>query len=333
MKILFFTDKIPDYLQDGLLHGFRTIFKENLIDFPKKNWLYKTCKTDINTLKRKEFTFYRLLDDIEIDRTNIFGRIENNEFDFIIFSSIHRQINLFQKFFPILKNKRLVFIDGEDHPAIIPFRWKYWRNPLFFFSFPAIHKKYPYFKREYTPKTVRYRYYKLINSKTAEKIKLKNVFPISFAFPEEKIIKKLPRKEKIFPEHIVDVEIANRIKKSQIYVFNNEKDYFSDIQKSRFGITTKRAGWDAMRHYEIAANGTVICFKNLDKKPVTCAPHGLNKTNTIIYSSFEDLMEKINSITPEKYKELQINALKWVKAHTTTNLARYVLNVIFKFYS
>jgi len=37
----------------------------------------------------------------------------------------------------------------------------------------------------------------------------------------------------------------------------------------------KRGGWDCLRHYEIAAAGAVPCVRQLEGKPSSCAPHGL----------------------------------------------------------
>ena len=142
---------------------------------------------------------------------------------------------------------------------------------------PKPNKNFIYFKREWTPDTKFYRYYKLIPKPFVKVFtRPKNLNKISFSIPEEKIIESLPVKTKLFPKHIVDEEVAAKVEGSFTkYAFENEKDYYADLQASKYGITTKRSGWDCMRHYEIAANGAVICFKDLDKKPETCAPHGL----------------------------------------------------------
>ena len=93
-----------------------------------------------------------------------------------------------------------------------------------------------------------------------------------------------------------------------------------------YGITTKRSGWDCMRHYEIAANGAVICFKDLDKKPVTCAPHGLIAgLNCISYSNFENLINQISDISEDKYKEIQNASLNWIKNNITIKRANELL--------
>ena len=99
----------------------------------------------------------------------------------------------------------------------------------------------------------------------------------------------------------------------------------ADFQTSKFGITMKRSEWDCLRHYEIAANGAVPCFRDLDKKPQTCAPHGLNESNCIIYHSYDDLINKIESMDDLEYEKLQSSSLEWVKKNTTLKRAEVLL--------
>lgn len=82
-----------------------------------------------------------------------------------------------------------------------------------------------------------------------------------------------------------------------------------------------------MRHYEIAANGAVICFKDLDKKPVTCAPHGLVAgLNCISYSNYENLINQISDISEDKYKAIQKASSDWIKNNTTIKRAKEILD-------
>jgi len=149
---------------------------------------------------------------------------------------------------------------------------------------------------------------------------------ISFGIPVEKIVTHLHPKKKDFPRHIVDPEVAAKIPGSHTsYAFTSEEEYFKDLRDSRFGITTKRSGWDCLRHYEIACNGTVICFRDLDLKPETCAPHGLSEKNTIIYKNADDLMKRISSISNEEYNRLQAATLEWVRTQTTTEIAKRII--------
>lgn len=324
MKILFFTSSTEDYLGDSILHGLRTIYGEDCVDFPKCEALYKNCSsTTIGQVRGKGFTLYSgLLDDIEIDRFNIAAKITKGYFDLIIISDIQRQFGWFVQFRPWLNSKNTIILDGADTHQPYPARGFWWRRPYFWFL-PKAHKKFLYFKREWTsethfnlwmrafPKSIRKYFPQPINLRT-----------VSFGIPEEKIVNFTPGKTKNFPKHIVDPEVASIIPRSfTSYAFDCEKDYYEDLQRSRFGITTKRSGWDCLRHYEIAANGAVPCFRNLHLKSITCAPHGLNLKNTIFYKNADDLMRQINNLSPEEYTNLQAEALKWVRENTTIKRA------------
>src|SRR5436305_1969398 len=93
----------------------------------------------------------------------------------------------------------------------------------------------------------------------------------------------------------------------------------------RFGITTERAGWDCLRHYDIAANGAVMCFRDLSKKPPLCAPHGLDATNCIEYSSADELLAKTRALSDDHYAELQAGSLAWAHNNTTVKRAEEFL--------
>lgn len=328
-KVLFFTVNQDDYLSCCILHGFRQISGVEVVDFPKKESLYKTSAIPNDQIYGRGFTLFKTLDDIEIDRRDIRSKITEGYFDLIVFSDFSEQFGYYLSYYESINLKKTVILDGDDSPKIFPYYGKYWRK--FPFQFLHISFDIPVFKREWTSKTLKYRSFLLlpdfITSYFYKKMKLNK---ISFGIPEEKIIKNLPIKKKLFGSHIVDDEIVSRLKTgNSTYVFDNEKDYYNDLQISKYGITTKRAGWDAMRHYEIAANGAVICFRDLNEKPKMCAPHDLVPgVNCINYTSYDDLMSQIEHINSKEYEILQNNSLTWIKSKTTKNLAQNILNII-----
>ena len=115
------------------------------------------------------------------------------------------------------------------------------------------------------------------------------------------------------------------------YAFQNEAEYFHDIQISKFGITTKRSGWDCLRHYEIAANGAIICFKNLHLKPSSCAPHGLVAgVNCISYVDYNDLNTQITELNSNLYNAMLEKSYAWITSKTSEKLAREVIAVTTK---
>jgi hypothetical protein len=328
MKILFITPNCEDYLADGLLHGFKTLFGENVLDFPRSEYMYKSDVDDKHLLYGRGFTLYRTLDERPVDRFHIKKKLYEGYFDLIVFSDIFRHFGLFVELYPYLSYENTAIIDGNDSVRPYPFGMSYFLKKPELWFLPRAHKRFRYFKREWTPETIRFFWYKFPPSSLSKYLPIPPTFRrTSFSFPAEKIVAELPIKTKLFPCHIVDPEVVSRIPDSKItYAFADEAEYYADLQASKFGITTKKAGWDCLRHYEIAANACVPCFRDLDKKDETCAPHGLNETNCIIYRDFDDLMQKIECISDGAYSILQANALKWVHQNTTVVRAKELLS-------
>lgn len=305
MKTLFLTVPEEEYLSDQALIGLRELLGESCVDYPRKDVLY----SDFDQRSREQklygngFTIWKTLEPIEIDRSNIIDRIRSGEFDLIIFGAIWRQVDLFEQYLNdglIRGNSwECAVLDGEDMPNMI--------EPLT--------RLLPYFKRE------------LFTGDSSAK-------PIGFAIPPQKIRTEPAEKRKLFAKH-VQCDEAYRIAEIQnncvrSYAFESEREYYADIAESKYGITMKKGGWECMRHYEIAANGTVPCFYQLNQKPETCAPHGLvDMENCIGFETAEELIEKIGQIEQSgRYETVRENAVRWVNDHTTTHLARSILDGI-----
>jgi hypothetical protein len=328
MKILYFTSPAADYLSDSLFHGMRSLFGDDCIDYPKCEIMYKNYPSIIRPqVYGRGFTLYTgLLDDLEIDRYNIEEKISRGYFSLIVFSDIQRQFGYFVRYRPWLTAKNTIIVDGADTTQPYPATGFWWRRPYYWFL-PRAHKEFLYFKREWTPDTsfsLTRRYSpKILQRMLPQSNSLRR---ISFGIPQEKILVNAPNKIKDFPKHIIDPDVSKIVEGSLTsYAFETEADYYKDIQQSRFGITTKRAGWDCMRHYEIAANGAVPCFKDLYLKGVNCAPHGLSNINSITYINSKQLLERIGTMDNTEYSELQAFVMKWVRQKTTINQAKEVV--------
>ena len=330
MKILFIVSPQEDYLADSLLIGMRNLFGGDCVDFPKAEILYKNHNFDKNyKIYGRGFTLYSgILPDVDVDRFRIQEKVQNSIFDLIIFGNIWSQFGLFIQMRPWLNPRNTIILDGADTPQPYPAAGHWWRRPYYWFL-PRAHRQFLYFKREWTPDTRFTLASRFIPIALKNRLpQARNFRPVSFSIPAEKIVTELPVKKKDFPKHIVDPDVVKHVPDSATsYAFENEQDYYNDLQISRFGITTKRSGWDCLRHYEIAANATVPCFKDLHKKPHTCAPHGLNESNCIPYRSATELFARIESLSDTEYRSLQLNALAWVKQQTTEVRARQVLAV------
>ena len=295
MKILFISSsngkqnsRPNDYMHDIVLHGLREIYGNSVIDYPGVWYMYrdevKKRNYDIGNLWGKGFTLYNLLSNYQqIDRTDIENKIKINYFDFIIFGSIDKV----QLFFDIAINSKskIIFVDGNDSPFINE----------------QITDKGVYFKRE------------LISDN------IKNVYPINFAIPKEKIAHTINPK----PLNILAPLIPG---KYSTYIYENEQDYYQSYQNSVFALTCKKMGWDSLMHYEILMNGCIPLFLNIDKCPekiLTNLPKKLLSEVFIQYSwilnqFFPTNIYKMKFLSIEKFFLYFLNLLK--KKYDSTTL-------------
>jgi hypothetical protein len=151
---------------------------------------------------------------------------------------------------------------------------------------------HPYFKRE------------LISNK---------FIPIHFAIPECKITTdKLDKTQ----------EYGSIIPGQGGYTFDIEQEYYNDYNKSYFGVTMKKAGWDCMRHYEILANNCIPYFTDLEdcpKQTLTNLPKELLLEAKNLANNFDE----------QKYFIILDELFKYTKQYLTTkHLAQHILNYV-----
>ncbi|MGH2916597.1 MAG: glycosyltransferase family 1 protein [Solirubrobacteraceae bacterium] len=324
-RVLLVSSNHEDYLADALLHGLRGLLGDRVLDYPKAEHMYSSASPALLARVRgNAFTLYGLLADEPMDRDHVLWRALDHEFELVVFADIWRSFGLWTEWAPQLRRAgvAMAVIDGADRVEPYPFAGVWWRVRPWWFL-PRAHNRAHYFKREITPWTRWFASYLMLPPRLGRGLGLR---PISFAIPAEKIVDRLPAKDQEFPRQIVDAELAARLGHQTGYAFADEAAYRADLQRSRFGVTTKRAGWDALRHYEIAANGAVPCFRDLHRKPAGCGPHGLDGSNAVSYRDAGDLLAKIAAIDERRYGELQQGALRWARANTTVARARELLD-------
>jgi hypothetical protein len=328
-RILFVNPNFEDMLSDGLFHGLRTLLGDDVLEFPKAEPMYSTHPAERRSrLYGRGFTLYGMLEDIPLDRNRCLDRAREGEFDLVVFSDIWRTFGPYTEWIPQLGRQRVAVIDGSDRVEPYPYAGVWWRRRLWWLL-PRAHNRTEFFKREITPLTYWFRSYLLLPGSVGRRLGLlRRMRPIAFSIPEEKIVAELPPKEKLLGAHVVDEEVARKVGARSSYVFEAEEDYYADLRASRFGVTTRRAGWDCLRHYELAASGCVPCFRDLDRKPASCAPHGLNDSNCITYRGADELMATLDAIGDEEYERLQHGALAWARANTTRERALAFLGAL-----
>jgi len=157
-------------------------------------------------------------------------------------------------------------------------------------SIHPLSNKHPYFKRE------------LISNQ---------FIPIHFAIPECKItVNKLDKTQ----------EYGSIIPGQEGYKFDIEQEYYNDYNKSYFGVTMKKAGWDCMRHYEILSNNCIPYFVDLENCPQ-------NILTNLPKELLLEARELTNNFDEQKYFNILNELFDYTKQHLTTKqLAQYVLN-------
>ena len=323
-RIAFINPGREDYLGDSLFHGLRTVLGTNAVDYPKLDYAYDSYPSELHErLYGHGFSLYGLLPDPQIDRNRMLDRIVAGEFDLVVFSDIWSTFGLFTQIAPQLGRRvPMAVLDGHDRPEPYPYAGLWWRQRAWW-TLPRAHRRAPYFKREITPLTGVFRAYLTLPPALAARLpSIQRMREISFSFPEEKIVTEPPTgKDRQFASHVVDPEVAARIGAQTSYAFSDEAEYYADLRRSRFGITTKRAGWDCLRHYEQAANGCVPCFRDLADKPPRCAPQGLGEDNCVAYGSADDLLARVEAIDEDRYRSLQAGAMRWARENSTRRRA------------
>jgi hypothetical protein len=151
----------------------------------------------------------------------------------------------------------------------------------------------------------------------------RKIYPIGFSFPQEKIVKTIPNKTKILSDLIPG--------KKETYIYNTEEDYYNEYKKSIFATTTKKMGWDCLRHYEIIANGCIPYFPDIEQCPkntMTFFPKDLVIKGNGIYNRIKN--KNINDLSDEERNECTalIQALleHMKEKLTTSKMAKYVLD-------
>lgn len=319
-RVLFLTESREDYLADSLLHGLISLGLE-VVDYPRKQVLYaghRFCSEAPQLgVRGHGFTLYGLLADRPVDRSFVIQRLEAGWFDLVVIGQVWRQWGQLLDLAPLLQKVPVVLLDGDDdtrlfHRSGTRVRRYGWQR------FPIRSGLCIYLKREWQGESSPYR--------------LCRVVPASFSIPAEKIRSiDLASKQQRLASHCVDPEVARACGLHSSYAFASEDAYYDDLAISRFAVTMKRGGWDCLRHYEIAAAGSLPCVRHLESKPAASAPHGLEAgLNCISYKDWPDLQEQLEALdnNPIQYQRLLQASGDWVRDFTTTAAAQRLLDVV-----
>ena len=285
MKILYVTTPGPnsqgDFQENMILHGFRSILSTGVVDFPRKKVMYG----DFSETTKKElhglgFTLYT----VPIQDLDKNQRVLD-QIDVVVYG-VCNAYGVTD--FPQINQhcNHIWYIDGHDTPDI---------------------KKTPCFKRELFQEQ-------------------ENVYPTGFGIPDHQIRPiDLSRKDQKFQktapaEAYFKPEVMRHLVDYYSYTWEQEQQYYDDMQRSWFGLSCKKGGWDSLRHYEIMASGALLLFANYDKKPVLCAPQNLP---CFSYSSLDELDDLTNRLIidgkpTKEYLEMLFAQRDWLLKFGTT---------------
>lgn len=280
MRIFYFTTPDPklqgDIQENVILIGLRELLGENVIDYPRKKVLYgEFDETPKETIHGRGFTLYnKPIQDIA-NRPDPSTITPN---DIILYGVCNDYgVTDYPEYNKLTPN--VFYLDGHDNEKI---------------------RKTPCFKREYYEET-------------------QNVWGTGFGIPEHLIRPIDFNKNQLYqstaPLYCFDnANNPNLLKAGLNYKFTNEKDYFDDMSKSWFGLSCKKGGWDALRHYEIMAAGSVLVYKDYNKKPILCSPVGIP---AVVYSNTDELFQLMNFLVPNNqpsklYKRILFEQRDWL---------------------
>jgi hypothetical protein len=298
VKVLYLSGaKGPDYLCDVIFHGLRSLLGPDVVDVNRLNFMYRETASNWTA-----FTLYNLLvEEPEIDRSDIESKIRNHYFDVILYGSVLRDRQFLPLVLDTYPRNRIGFLDGEDeidtsyigYECIPEQNLHPWepRNA-------TVPRDCPYFKRELTS--------------------IDRAIPISFGIPKEKINDPIPAKVRLMA--LCDP----RDRSTYVYSMENQADYYRQYGESYFGFTRRQGGWDCMRHYEIMAAGAVPYFENIENCPSGTLTF-LPKTNLQIGRHIHDNWTGCQKDLDDYDKVL--SSVRWALLNylTTEALAKYVL--------
>ena len=148
-----------------------------------------------------------------------------------------------------------------------------------------------------------------------------NIKPITFSYPEEKIGRRNKNKTQKRGT-VIPGDESTYIFRGTGFSLDMEKRYYKDYNKSYFGLTEKKAGWDCMRHYEIMGNYCLPYFPDL----AFCPKNALYNYPKELILEGNKLMHSFNET---KYYNLLEEMFKYFKKHLTTKaVAKELINRI-----
>jgi hypothetical protein len=281
MKVLFISDnKLPDFQNDMVFHGGRSILGADFVDCNKLWYMYEEEKSlywntrvpNNGKSHGRGFTLYGHFNNSDsIDRNDILEKIRDRYFTKVIYGSITRCSDYLEEVVKYYDRKDILLVDGEDNQLIAE---NYSRSGV-------------YYKRELVYDASEY------------------LKPIWFSIPKKHIVSAPPPKILEYAT-IIPGDIST-------YIYDNEVDYFQGYKDAYFGVTTKKGGWDCLRHYEILMNGCIPYFLGLEDCP-NQTMYAFPKTALLEIIS----KRSMENMTAQRYQDSVESLLEYTRKNLTT---------------
>jgi hypothetical protein len=317
-KILFINDSFVQYGTLLLLHGFASnsdysveiLFPNLIVHKGSDSSIYKD-----NSFSGRPYTYSNLL---EKDTTMLISlkdaksKIINNYYDLIVFGQmpfLRIRFSFSMLLFKSMFHKNnVVVIDEEDKQFKLPNKigWAKDLYSIFRFLKLGFYTKFltiSFFLQRLHGKHIVY--YKRELTKGVKGL------PFSFSIPIEKLNNRIEKKRFL----AINIPFI-----MGSYIYSNEFDYYQGYNEAYFAITTKKGGWDALRHYEIIVNNCLPVFLEIDECPDETMfhyPKDLVRESNELYLSDEFDLAKWESLAT-KFKAYILDNL------TTSKMATYI---------
>jgi hypothetical protein len=137
------------------------------------------------------------------------------------------------------------------------------------------------------------------------------VFPISFSYPDFKLVNHgtMPRRE-----------LFSTIRPGEAYTFSSANEYLADYAQSSMALTHKKVGWDCFRHVEIMSVGTIPIMPDVRYLPKFTMVHYPKKF--LVHS-----LHQVQSGARPSFQDHEF-IMNWARENLTSKaMARYIMRI------
>lgn len=135
------------------------------------------------------------------------------------------------------------------------------------------------------------------------------VYPLSFSYARETVV------------HSSKTQFLSPTIPGEPYAFDDETEYLAEYERSYFGLSTKKAGWDCFRHLEVMFSGAIPLIPHLDATPPGILFAYPKELLTTVFRALTDGGPAIPS------EEVLAVFARHAENHlTTTAMAHYILD-------